>query len=232
MFRSLAALVPCLLAAAGIVFAAPDPYVTKVELTDGAAGARSELVFSFRDVGGEPEKLDEIEVRLAEGMRIHPRSLTPVCPVSDHGPAGGRVCADAHPGSRVGSGSITVDLIGVHTVKAEAYRVEGGPDGADVVFFFPSGQIFGIGAQSIWGTLLDEETPPGIRIEGIQDQLDLPFGATARIAKGRFLFAGTADRPAFRNPTEGVASTWRFETTLVWEGGRQEQRVPSSVARR
>lgn len=219
------------LGAAAVAHAGVDPYVTTVELSDVEPTAPSALTLSFRAVRDGAEKLDTIAVTIADGMRPNPEAFAVACPVRDHGSAGAEVCAADHPETRIGSGSITIDLVGVHTVRGEAYRVEGGPEGADIVFFFPAGQVFGIRAQSIWGLLDEEATPPALRIPNIQDQLDLPFGATAHIEQGRFTLGGPPGHAAFLNPPEGTPSAWSFGTTLAWAEGEQVQRVRAVAAR-
>ncbi len=203
-----------------------DPYTTRIELSDPNAGARTEITFSFRAAGEVVEKVDVIEIDLPAGASVDAAAFQRSCPVETHGPEAGRACASSFRDARVGEGEMTVDMLGRHRVSADAYRVEGGPEGANLVFFFPAGQVFGVGAQSIFGSVtLDGSDPARIRISGIQSQLDLPFGATAELEKGRFTFAGEAGTPAFSVPAGVAAANAEFGTVLRWDGGSQRQRV-------
>lgn len=209
-----------------------DPYTTRIELSDPSAGARTEITFSFRATGEVVEKIDVLEIDLPAGASVDAAAFPRSCRVETQGPEAGKLCATTFRDARVGDGEMTVDMLGRHTVTADAYRVEGGPKGSNLVFFFPPGQVFGVGAQSIFGSVsLDGTDPARIRISGIQNQLDLPFGATAELEKGSFTFAGEAGTPAFSLPVDGTSPDAPFRTVLRWDGGQQRQRVHATARR-
>ncbi len=206
--------------------AAADPYSTSIGLTGAKAGVATELTFSFRGTGRNVEKVETIEIGLAPGTTVNADAFQRTCTLDDHGPFSGAICAQKFRDARIGEGTMTVEMLGMHTVTADAYRVDGAPEGANLVFFFAEGQVFGVGAQSIFGSIsLDAEAPPRLRIHGIQAQLHLPFGATAELEKGSFTFAGEPGKSAFTNPIEGSAADWMYETKLTWADGGQSQRV-------
>lgn len=209
-----------------------DPYTTRIELSDPGAGARTEITFSFRAAGEVVEKIDVMEIDLPAGASVDAAAFRRSCTVETHGPEAGHACASSFRDARVGEGEMTVDMLGRHTVSADAYRIQGGPEGANLVFFFPADQVFGVGPQSIFGSVtLDGSDPPRIRISEIQSQLALPFGATAELEKGRFTFAGEAGSPAFSMPPGVPAADAEFRTVLRWGGGSQRQRVRAQAAR-
>lgn len=213
--------------------AAVDPYATEVELSNGKAGAPTTLSFSFRASGSALEKLGEMDLRLAEGSRVNPDAFGKKCALTEQGPKAGGVCAEKFEDARVGKGQMTVEMLGMHTVKADAYLVEGGPDGANLLFFFAAGQVFGVGAQSVFGRIsLDPGGPATIEIHDIQKQLDLPFGASAELEEGRFTFSGESGKPAFTNPAAGALADWTYTTTLSWSGGTQTQRVRATAGKK
>ncbi len=211
--------------------AGPDSYSTGILLSDGQPGATTGLTFSFRTAGSPPEKVGEIEIELPTETTVNSGAFEKSCTVDGTGPKAGAVCSQKFRAARIGEGSMTVEMLGMHTVEGDAYRVEEGPDGANLVFFFGAGQVFGVGAQSIFGTItLDGSTPSKIRIHDIQKQLDLPFGATAELEKGSFSLSGPPDSPAFRNPHDGSIVDWMYETRLSWDGGGQTQNVRPTAA--
>lgn len=214
------------------VATANDPYATSIELSDGAAGAASELTFRFRATGSAVEKVDDIEIGLPEGALVNVPSFRRTCTLEGTGPKSAASCGSKYRDARIGHGNMTVELLGMHTVKADAYRIDATEDGSNLVFFFPEGQVFGVGAQSVLGSVtLDGSTPARLRITNIQNQLDLPFGATAELEKGSFTFSGEPDSPGFTNPEEGQLTTWRFETKLTWADAAQTQRVQATATK-
>jgi len=218
-------------AASGSAWAG-DSYSTSIVLSDDQPGAEAELTFTFRASGGDVEKVGNIEIGLAEGARVNAKAFRRTCTPDGSGPQSAVVCADKYRDARVGEGTMTVEMLGMHTVKADAYRIETTAEGANLVFYFPSGQVFGVGAQSILGSVtLDGSTPGRFRIFDIQKQLDLPFGATAELEKGSFTFSGEPGTSAITNPKEGTALEWWFETKLAWDGGTQSQRVHASASK-
>jgi hypothetical protein len=210
--------------------AGPDPYATSITLSDGAAGAPASLTFSFRATGSSLEKVAAIDIRLPQGTAVHPDALARTCPVAGTGPKAGAACPTAHSDARVGDGEMTVEMLGMHTVSGDVYAAEGAPAGANLAFFFPAGQVFGVGPQTIFGTL----SPDGSRIQvhDIQAQLDLPFGATAELEKGRVTLSGEGRRDVLSNPTSGSVAAWTWDTRLSWSGGEQTQTVRAQVAAR
>ena len=212
--------------------AGPDPYTMSIVLSDGASAAVTTLSFSFRATNQSVEKVGEINIQLAEGTQVNGSALSKKCRLDTTGPKAGEVCAQKFRDTRIGEGQITVDTLGVHTVSAEGYLVDGAPNGANIVFYFHSGQVFGVGAQSIFGTLsLGEQEPVRIRIHDIQKQLDLPLGATAEVEKASFTFAGEPGKPAFTNPPNGSMTSWIYKTELSWPKGGQTQAVHATAAR-
>ncbi len=212
--------------------AAPDPYATSIILSDGQAGRATELTFSFRATGSTAEKVGMIEIGLAPGAKVDAEAFRRTCTVEGHGPKAGEVCARTFRDARIGHGTMTVEMLGMHAVTADAYRADGGPEGANLVFFFGPGQVFGVGAQSVFGSVtLGTDTPVRIRIMDIQKQLDLPFGATAELESGSFTFAGEPGKPALLNPTDGSVGDWTYDTTLSWDEGKQFQRVRAAAGK-
>lgn len=229
--RILALVLVACVAGSGPAWAA-DSYSTSIVLSDGQPGAGAELTFTFRASDDEVEKVGNIEIGLAEGATINAQAFRRTCSPDGTGPKAAVVCADQYRDARVGEGTMTVEMLGMHTVKADAYRIETTAEGANLVFYFPSGQVFGVGAQSILGSVtLDGSTPGHFRIFDIQKQLDLPFGATAELEKGSFTFSGEPGTPAITNPKKGTTLEWLFETKLAWEGGTQSQRVHASASK-
>ena len=171
-----------------------------------------------------------MEIEFPTGAEVNVSSFQKSCRLENHGAASGQVCALRSKDARVGGGQMTVDMLGQHTVKGDAYRVDGGPSGSNLVIFFPSGQVFGVGAQSIFGAVsLDGSSPVRIRIAEIQSQLDLPFGATATLEQGTFTFSGEAGRGAFSMPAAVGPAGWEFQTVLRWNDGSQRQRVRATA---
>ena len=203
-----------------------DPYATTIRLSDAASGAATTLTFSFRATGKSVEKVGEIEILLAPGTQVNAAAFSKKCKLTATGSKAGEICSKKFQDTRIGTGQMTVDMLGMHTVSAEAYSVEGAPHGANIVFYFASGQVFGVGEQSILGTLaLDGQQPVRIRIHDIQKQLDLPLGAKAEAQKGSFTFAGESGKPGFTNPAQGSMESWSYETQLSWDGGHQKQTI-------
>lgn len=212
--------------------AGTDPYTTSIVLSDGASGAATTLTFSFRATSQSVEKVGEINIQLAEGTKVNGAAFSKKCRLDTTGSKAGEVCSQKFRDTRIGEGHMTVDMLGVHTVSADAYLVEGGPGGANIVFYFRSGQVFGVGAQSIFGTIsLEEQEPTRIRLHDIQKQLDLPLGAKAEVEKGSFTFTGEPGKPAFTNPPDGSLTSWTYKMQLSWPKGGQTQAVRATAAR-
>ena len=193
-------------------------------------GAGTSFTFAFHGTQKSAKKVGEIVIALPPGSGVNASAFRRTCTLEGTGPKSGEVCGSKFRDARVGEGTMTVEMLGMHTVTADAYLVDGAPDGANLLFFFGAGQVFGVGAQSILGTIsLAEAEPVRVRIADIQGQLDLPFGATAELEKGSFTFTGESGKHGFRNPAEGSISDWMFEIGLSWSGGKQSQKVRATA---
>lgn len=215
-----------LLASMSQALAASDPYATSIELSNGAPGAPTKITFRFRATSDVVERVNDIEIGLPEGSSVDSAAFRYTCQLEGTGPESGAVCGEQYEEARVGYGTMTVELLGMYSLRAAAYRIVPTTGGENLVFFFPGGQIFGVGPQSIFGSVtLEPSGPARLRMTNIQQQLDLPFGATAELEEGVFAFTGESGSPGFRNPSGGALGDWRFRTELAWGDGRQTQRV-------
>ncbi|MFP6663176.1 MAG: hypothetical protein VCC00_03120 [Deltaproteobacteria bacterium] len=204
--------------------AGEDVYTTSISLSDTKPGAAVSVVFRFSAKTDAFEKVDRIEVQMPAGTVVNGDGLSILCYLESTDSDAGEICAKRYASAKLGSGTLTTSSFGRHTVVGDAYVVDTGntPGGANLVFFFPSGQVFGVGAQTIFGTLEFHGGPrPKMVMENIQDQLSLPFGMTARIISNEFKFVGQAGEPVYRNPEEGDVESWDFAARLTWSGGGQ-----------
>lgn len=208
-------------------------YRTSIALSDSRPGEVTSVTFRFEARGDDYQKLDVVEVDLAPGTGVVARAFATKCVLEEIDSDGGEICPEKFPAAKIGSGKITSSMWGHHTVRGEAYLVDekNTPRGANLLFFFPSGQAIGVGAQSIFASMsLGATSERKMRMEGIQDQLSLPFGMSSRLVEGEFAFTGQGGQPPYTNPTEGSLEQWVFATRLGWSGGAQTQRIHARLA--
>jgi hypothetical protein len=210
-----------------------DLYATSISISDTAPGGPMSVVFKFAAKSDELEKVDRVEVDLPAGTGVNEKAFATRCILEDTDSDGGEICAMKYPGTKIGSGRLTTSSFGRHTVVADVYLVDtkNTPGGANLVFFFPSGQVFGVGAQTIFGRM--ELGTAAIRtmvMSNIQDQLSLPFGMRARIISSEFELFGQAGEAAYRNPQNGDVASWNFGARLSWSGGGQTTTMHATPA--
>ena len=113
-----------------------------------------------------------------------------------------------------------VDLVDWKT--SESLDPKSTPGGENMALFFPSGQVFGLGEQTVLGRLtLGDATARKLVMKGIGDQLSLPFGMQARVISNEFVFEGQGSELPYTNPAQGNLESWEFKTQLGWDGGGQ-----------
>ena len=208
-------------------------YRTTIELSDARPGAPVRITSRIVAAGDTYEKLDSVESDLAPGMGVNEKAFAVVCVLSDTGSESGSVCPEKYAGAKIGSARMTTSMFGEHTVNAYAYMVDpkSTPDGENMILYFPSGQVFGLGQQTILGRLtLGHATERKLVMKGIGDQLSLPFGMQARVIRNEFVFEGQGDELPYTNPASGSPETWEFRTKLGWDGGGQESSFHPTVS--
>jgi len=194
-------------------------YRVGLSLTDVAPGATSGTQFSFTATSNTYEKLDLVEIDLPAGTRLNDGAMAARCELAEEGTDAGEICAEKFPQAKIGSGVLITSVLGTHTIRADVYVVASpnAPEGDNLVYFFPGGQIFGASAQTLFGRLVaGPQGSPVMALGNIQDQLSLPFGMSAALVEGTFTFEGQNGKPPFVNPAQGDLSTWSLKVRLGW----------------
>ncbi|MEO2166878.1 MAG: hypothetical protein ABGY42_01930 [bacterium] len=215
------------------VAAEEEIYATSISISDTKPGAPVSVVFKFAAKDDVFEKVDRVAIDMPVGTTVNRNGLSVLCYLKNTDSDGGEICAKMYSGAKVGSGSMTTSSLGRHTVVADAYLVDtkNTPGGANLAFFFPSGQVFGVGAQTIFGSLkLSSGAALQVVMENIQDQLSLPFGMAARIISNEFEFSGQSGESVYRNPEKGDVESWSFAARLSWSGGGQSTTMHATSA--
>lgn len=213
--------------------ATANTYKTTIELSDAKPGAAVRVISRIVAVGDTYEKLDTVESDLAAGMELNEKAFAARCVLSGKGSESGSVCPEKFAAAKVGSAVMTTSMFGKHTVRADAYMVDSksAPDGENIALYFPGGQVFGVGEQTVLGHLsLGSATERKLVMKNIGDQLSLPFGMQARVIGNEFTFEGQGGELPYKNPAEGSIESWQFETKLGWSGGGQTTKYHATVA--
>ena len=207
-------------------------YQTSIELSSGDPNAGTNLSWGFQAVGDDYEKVDGVEIDFPQGMKVVPGAFQKKCMLVDFDSDGGEVCAKKYPDAKIGSGKITTSAFGRHAVAGEAYLVDETktPGQANVVFFFPSGQVFGAGAQTLLSWMhFDGDEASGFVMKNIQGQLSLPFGMSAKLIDGDFRIVGQGGERPYSTPSAGSVSTWKFTAKMSWGDEVEPQTLQATV---
>ena len=207
-------------------------YETSIGLSSGEPGAGTNLYWSFEAVSDDYEKVEGVEIDFPEGMKIAASAFQKKCVLVEFESDGGEVCAEKYPGAKIGSGKITTSAFGRHAVAGDAYLIDETktPGQANVVFFFPSGQVFGAGAQTLLSRMnFDGDKASGFVMKKIQDQLSLPFGMSAKLINGDFRIVGQGGERPYSTPSAGALSAWKFTTRISWGDEVEPQTLQATV---
>jgi hypothetical protein len=221
---SMISLVSLILVVALPAFAAADGersrYRVGLSLTDAAPSAKAGTQFSFTATSDTYEKLDLVAIDLPAGAGLNPQAMAVKCQLAETGTDAGSICADKFPQAKIGSGVLITSVLGRHTIRGDVYVVAppNAPEGQNLVYYFPGGQIFGASAQTLFGRLaIGPQGAPVMALGKIQSQLSLPFGMSAALVEGTFTFGGQNGEKPFVNPAQGGPSTWDLEIRLGWD---------------
>ncbi len=195
-------------------------YRVGLSLTDAAPSAKAGTQFSFTATSDTYEELDLVAIDLPAGAGLNPQAMAVKCQLAETGTDAGSICADKFPQAKIGSGVLITSVLGRHTIRGDVYVVAppNAPEGQNLVYYFPGGQIFGASAQTLFGRLaIGPQGAPVMALGKIQSQLSLPFGMSAALVEGTFTFGGQNGEKPFVNPAQGGPSTWDLEIRLGWD---------------
>ena len=195
-------------------------YRVGLSLTDAAPSAKTGTQFSFTATSDTYEELDLVAIDLPAGAGLNPQAMAVKCELVETGTDAGSICADKFPQAKIGSGVLITSVLGRHTIRGDVYVVAppNAPEGQNLVYYFPGGQIFGASAQTLFGRLaIGPQGAPVMALGKIQSQLSLPFGMSAALVEGTFTFGGQNGEKPFVNPAQGGPSTWDLEIRLGWD---------------
>ena len=201
-----------------------EVYETKIEISDATPGAPMRLTYRIIATADDAQELERLESELPPGAGLNPKAFAARCVLEGEGSERASICPEKFASSKFGSAVLVTRSFGTRTVRGDAYMVEpaSAPAGENLALYFPGGQAFGVGAQTILGRLtLDSPGEQKLTLDRINGQLSLPFGMSVRVVRAEFVLVGQGGEHPFFNPGEGAIENWKFGSRLGWDGGGQ-----------